>query len=255
LKTLENTIMGKAEISRMPGRSYGFTLTEILVAIAIVGVLMAILIPSLIAVRKSSEVSSSVARMRSVGEAFMLFVNDNQGRLPAAGGGAADGGALQRWVHQVAPYLGYEADRSHNGVPLYSGGYNVKEFMCPALSGRTCPLTGERFIALYGYNSMLAPEVTDASGNQIFGLGLSLAAISDPARTVMLATKADGAPGLRPQMFPNHPWGVAANFRSDRNPRAANVSTGEIGSHAYIFCDGHVEVREEFIGAAAFTVN
>lgn len=79
--------MRKAGISRLPGSSCGFTLTEILVAIAIIGLLMAILIPSLIAVRKSSEVSSSVARMRSVGEAFMLFANDNQGRLPAAGGG------------------------------------------------------------------------------------------------------------------------------------------------------------------------
>lgn len=247
--------MKKAGVSRLPGSSCGFTLTEILVAIAIIGLLMAILIPSLIAVRKSSEVSSSVARMRSVGEAFMLFANDNQGRLPAAGGDAADGGAGRRWVHQVAPYLGYEADRSHNGIPLYSGGYDVKEFRCPALSGRTCPVTSERFVAIYGYNLMLAPEVTDASGNQIFGLGLPLAAITDPARTVMLATKTAGQPGLRPQMFPNHPWGVAANFRSDRNPRAANVSSGEIGKHAYIFCDGHVQVREEFIGAAAFNPN
>lgn len=116
-------------------------------------------------------------------------------------------------------------------------------------------MTGQEFLARYGYNLMLAPDVRDASGNEIFGLGLPLAAITDPARTVMLATKADGAPGLRPQMFPNHQWGVAANFRSDRNPRAANVSTGEIGGHAYIFCDGHVQVRDEFIGVAAFEVN
>lgn len=233
----------------------GFTLIELLVVIGVIAVLAAILIPAISAARKSAEVSKSVAHLRSIGEGFMLFANNNQGRLPAAGGDAADGGAGRRWLHQVAPYLGYEADGSHKGVPLYSGAYNAEEFRCPALSGRTCPMTGQEFLARYGYNLNLAPSQTDSNGREIFALGIRLAAITDPARTVMLATKADGAPGLRPQMFPSHPWGVAANFRSDRNPRAADVGSGEIGGHAYIFCDGHVEVREEFIGAAAFSVN
>lgn len=231
-------------------KTRGFTLIELLVVIAILGILMAILIPTIGAVRKSSEVANSVARMRSLGDTFMLFANENQGRLPAQG--TAPG---NRWLHQLAPLLGYPPDGIANGVPIYSGGYELEEFLCPALTGQLDPVTGEVFIARYGFNFNLMPDVKDASGVSIFELGVRLAAITNPPNTVLLATKAGADPGLRPLMFPNHPVGVAANFRSDRNPRAADVGSGNIGSHAYVFCDGHVEVREEFIGEAAFSVN
>lgn len=235
---------------RKTQRKRAFTLTELLVTIMIIGVLAAILIPSIQAIRNSAEVSKSVSHLRSTAGAFILFSTENQGRLPGSGTAFNE-----RWMHQVAPFLDYPADREVNGIPLYSWGYDVDEFRCPALSGRSCPETGERFIARFGYNLNLTREETDASGDPVFILGVPMAVIADPASTVMLATKSGGQPGVRPQMFPNHPWGVAANYRSDRNPRAADVGSGKIGRHAYAFCDGHVEVWEEFIGEEAFTID
>ena len=220
-----------------------FTLIELLVVIAIIAVLAAILIPAIGAVRKSAQDTTSVARMRGLGEVIFLYSTDNKGRFPGNGTSAT-----QRWFHQVAPYFGFVPDDSVDGVPLYQDAYSLNDFFtCPALHGQTIPGTSATYLARYGLNYELT------AGDQT--LGVPLIVVTDPAKTVMLATKANGSPGLRPQVYPAHPWGVAANLRSDRNPEGGMTADGFMGKHAYAFCDGHVEVREYFIGADAFYIN
>jgi prepilin-type N-terminal cleavage/methylation domain-containing protein/prepilin-type processing-associated H-X9-DG protein len=232
--------------SKLHPRRGGFTLIELLAVIAIFAVLAALILPVLSKMRLQAEVSESMARMRQIGTGMQLFANDNNMRLP--GGGFSS--PLIRWMHMVAPYMGIEADQVKDGVPYSSKGYHVslnKLFTCPALEGKPIPGGTGTYIARYGMNSEL--------GLNNSMLGVSLASVSNPAGTVLLATKANSAPGLRRQPYPQHQWGVAANFRPDRNPEVGVDAEGRMGPAGYLFCDGHVEIHDILLPPSAFYIN
>jgi len=70
---------------RYPQRS-AFTLIELLTVIAIIGVLIAILLPVINIARESSTSSRCVGNLREMGVAIQSYTTDNKGVLP--GGGA-----------------------------------------------------------------------------------------------------------------------------------------------------------------------
>ncbi len=234
-------------VRRNPGAA--FTLIEILVVIAIIAVLAALIFPVYSRIVKQAEVSESVSRMRNIGQAVQLFASDNDLAFP--GGGFGGGGQpLIRWMHLVAPYMGYDADGSFEGVSYSTKGYSSELddlFTCPALTGKSKPDGNGTYFGRYGMNLELTGDKTMK--------GVKMASISSPSKTVLLATKAQNAPGLRPLVYPKHQFGVAANFRPDRNPEGGVDSSGKTGPVGYLFCDGHVGVLDEFIGADAFYVD
>ncbi len=62
--------------------SRGFTLVELLVVIGIVAVLLAILLPTLSRVRQAGNAVTCAANLRQIGQAVLLYVQDNRGFLP-----------------------------------------------------------------------------------------------------------------------------------------------------------------------------
>src|SRR5438477_9624520 len=90
-KEVQNQGLGEQEIvlpgrhmeQAIPGRRLpsGFTLIELLVVIAIIGVLMAILLPSLSSARLAARQVRELAAGQQVMAAFALYANDSKGAI------------------------------------------------------------------------------------------------------------------------------------------------------------------------------
>ena len=59
-----------------------FTLIELMVVIAIIGCLISLLMPSLVAVRQKADSLKCVSNMRQIGVSALLYVNDHGQRTP-----------------------------------------------------------------------------------------------------------------------------------------------------------------------------
>ncbi len=65
-----------------PARRSGFTLIELLTVIAIIGILAAILVPTVSSVRGKARTLQCVSKLRGWGQAVRLFANENRGNVP-----------------------------------------------------------------------------------------------------------------------------------------------------------------------------
>jgi prepilin-type N-terminal cleavage/methylation domain-containing protein/prepilin-type processing-associated H-X9-DG protein len=92
--------------STRPAR-HGFTLVELLVVIGIIAVLISVLLPSLNAARRSADRIKCLSNMRSLGQAYLLYANDNKGGFPVARWSGQWNGATidKRWHDFIGRYV------------------------------------------------------------------------------------------------------------------------------------------------------
>lgn len=189
-----------------------FTVTELLVSVAIIGVLMAALLPLMKKAMESARKTKCASNLQQIGTAMNLFASDNNETYPVAysDSGSNASADTPTWIWQLKPYLGM-AENSMGMAPLPRA---AGVFLCPALKPVT---TRDVSYALNTY-------MTYSSGRQWRYKRL----IIPQATTILVAeisSNGDIASPFSGNIVRRHP-GPSAN---------------------YLFADGHVENIPELI--------
>ena len=205
-------------------RRAGFTLVEILVVIAIIGMLIALLLPAVQAARESARCTSCQNNMKQLGLAMGMYTNTRKGRFPET----MHAGAGKSWIFTLAPHL-----------------ENVDAMrVCPKdlQSELRLKHNGTSYI-INGYISMRVPDAK-----------LKIDHLKSTTRTITVFEGADTRDPTSADFEHAHPWdwfapAVVANKKSWIKLLAEIQPDRHWDSLAhYLYADGHVAaVPEETI--------
>ncbi len=158
----------------------GFTLIELLTVIAIIGILAAILIPTVGAVRAKARMSASLSNLRQLGQATQLFVaNDKLQALPVTSANHP----THYWYRELWRLL--YGDRPLPAIPpspdtgdRYSEVFSSTVFYTPMMESDA----GARS---FGYNPYLNQYLNTAPSNP--ATPLPIGQVANPPRTILIA--------------------------------------------------------------------
>lgn len=198
----------------------GFTLTELLVSLAIVGILAALLIPTIKGVFEKGIQSKCVSNLRQLHLAMVNYAGDQGGLIVRAMGNPEGGG--DPWSDVLASYVGMNPHTY--GHP--SGTRPQKVFACPKSKARVNG--GAR--SDYAMNSKVQSPHTGTR---------KLSSVAASSKVIFLIDAAGPndectfhLSGATP---PSGTWGI--DFRHQGNSK--------LDGHANaVFFDGHVESRK-----------
>jgi prepilin-type N-terminal cleavage/methylation domain-containing protein/prepilin-type processing-associated H-X9-DG protein len=133
----------------------GFTLVELLVVLAIIGVLMGILLPAMEHVRHQAYIDKCASNLRQIGLAISMYANENQGNYP-------------RTLYVAGAAL--TAGTGYNAAdPFQAGGVSANDLTAaPYLLLKSQHLPTEIFICPYNDDTSYTVDTTDPAQHSNF---------------------------------------------------------------------------------------
>jgi prepilin-type N-terminal cleavage/methylation domain-containing protein len=137
------------------GKNNGFTLIELLVVVAIIGILLAILLPAVEHVRHQAYIEKCASNLRQIGIGLTLYEQDNAGNYP-------------RTVYD--PTAPLTAGTGVNGIdPFQAGGPAANDLSAPLfLLIRAEKLAPAVFICPYNDETEYVPDSASFNGRSNF---------------------------------------------------------------------------------------
>jgi prepilin-type N-terminal cleavage/methylation domain-containing protein len=182
----------------------GFTLIELLTVIAIIGILAAIIIPTVGKVRESARYAQGSSNLREIARGNLLFAQDNRGWIPHDGftnnptagqlTPGLRGGSVIPWWNAIPPYLGVPTlakldERRPSGVPTLDSQNSI--FVCPNARSSTTNPNGIAWLC-YAPSYRLSDTSATAPEGRFLG---NVNRVREPSRTVLFAETTNHAPG------------------------------------------------------------
>jgi prepilin-type N-terminal cleavage/methylation domain-containing protein len=220
-----------------------FTLIELLTVIAIIGILAAILIPTISKVRESARFSKGNSNLREIARGNLLFASDNRGWIPHDGFTSNPtasqetpklrGGLVIPWWNAIPPYVSQPTlkqldERRPSSVPTLDSN---SIFVCPNARSKTTNPGGTAWLCYAPSFALSESGVTGAPDGGFFLANVNK--VMEPSRTVLFAESTNHAPG-QTQIF------------STSNPRFLGTASGNTsgsrwgGKSLVSFFDGSV---------------
>jgi len=214
-----------------------FTLIELLTVIAIIGILAAILIPTVGKVRSMARTTKCLSNLRQIGTAAALFSNDNKGLLVPAGLNNAPGffgdGSWDRWLQ---PYLQQQkANQVEETIIVCPSDDRWKENVTTGLA-RTYSLCRNNPVgdATYGGGGVSNVYATGYGGNG--KKRVSFNDVPDPSRTLYFTERPDGS-----NFKGNYSGSIIDSPDQQLSTAATNRPNLHGGKFNYLMVDGSVK--------------
>jgi prepilin-type N-terminal cleavage/methylation domain-containing protein/prepilin-type processing-associated H-X9-DG protein len=197
-------------------RRLGFTLTELLVVMAVFVILEGLLLPVFIRAREKGDQVTCLAHLRQLGLAASLYAGDWDERWPSMWAGAAGDFQFGGWIFYVQYPNTHPSDFSPRWGSLWPYVKNHEMYSCAVDdTGHGCS---------FAMNALLGAD----PGGPGYHRGIRRSRVRAPSSTFLFCEE-------RPadQEFTNDGYNIPANgdFGTDRHLDGAN----------YAYCDGHAK--------------
>lgn len=247
---------------------HGFTLTELLVVIAVIGMLVALLMPAIQAARARARQTQCTNHQKELGTAMLQYTTAKQ-RYPGYAN-ASD----ESWVVALLPHLGHETawKRFRAAEP------DVRFEAAPTLDQLVCPSDLDKDLDDLANDSLLVASKAAYRRNPLsyvvnrgicrnrkdltHNITVRPSDISDPGVTVMISerrarcSEEDPGPGPYTSLLPSavgFRWYVDTEAGTDygiTDPETPSgggpqLSSNHSGGVVVLFCDGHADFLPE----------